>query len=161
MGARIEVVNARVSGGEPIADLVVTPSELRGTEVPRELVPLAIDEFPVLFVAAACAQGETVVTGAQELRVKETDRIAVMARGLAALGIKVEVLPDGLRIRGGAMSGGTIDSGGDHRIAMSFAIASLRASGPIHVLDTANVATSFPGFVALARLAGLDVVERS
>lgn len=160
MGARIDVANPRVSGGEPIADLGVHPSELRGVHVPRELVPLAIDEFPVLFVAAACAKGETVVSGAEELRVKETDRIAVMAEGLRALGARVEVLPDGMRIEGGALSGGTIDSGGDHRVAMSFVVASLRATGPIRILDTANVATSFPGFVALARRAGLEIEER-
>jgi len=160
MGARIDVANPRVSGGEPIADLDVHPSELRGVNVPRELVPLAIDEFPVLFVAAACAKGETVVSGAEELRVKEADRIAVMAEGLRALGARVEALPDGMRIEGGALSGGTIDSGGDHRVAMSFAVASLRATGPIRILDTANVATSFPGFVALARRAGLALEER-
>lgn len=161
MGARIDVENARVSGGEPIADLAVRPSELRGIDVPRALVPLAIDEFPALFVAAACAQGETRVSGAEELRVKESDRIAVMAEGLAALGADVEVLPDGMRLRGGSLTGGTVDSHGDHRIAMSFAIASLRASAPIQIRDTANVATSFPGFVALARQAGLDVVEQA
>jgi 5-enolpyruvylshikimate-3-phosphate synthase len=129
--------------------------------VPERLVPLAIDEFPAFFVAAACASGETVVTGAEELRVKESDRIAVMAQGLATLGIRNEVLPDGLRIEGGRFSGGTVDSRGDHRVAMSFAMASLRADGPIEVLDTANVATSFPGFAALARSAGLGIEERA
>lgn len=159
MGADIEITNARVSGGEPIGDLIVRPSELRGIKVPRAVVPLAIDEFPVLFVAAACAAGETLVTGAEELRIKESDRIAVMAEALARLGAEVEVLPDGLRVRGGALNGGTIDSHGDHRVAMSCAVASLRASGPIRILDTANVATSFPGFVALARSAGLLIEE--
>jgi 3-phosphoshikimate 1-carboxyvinyltransferase len=160
MGARIEVANPRLSGGEPIADLDVHPSALHGVSVPRELVPLAIDEFPVLFVAAACAAGDTLVTGAEELRVKETDRIAVMAAGLRALGATVETLADGMRISGGALSGGTIDCGGDHRIAMAFAVASLRATGPIRILDTANVATSFPGFVTLARRAGLALEEQ-
>jgi 3-phosphoshikimate 1-carboxyvinyltransferase len=160
MGADIEVVNARVSGDEPTGDLIVRPSELRGVEVPGASVPLAIDEFPVLFIAAACAAGETLVTGAGELRVKESDRIAVMADALTRLGAEVEVLPDGLRVRGGALHGGTIDSRGDHRVAMSCAVASLRASGPIRILDTANVATSFPGFVALARTAGLIIEER-
>ncbi len=160
MGADIAVENERESGGEPIADLVARPSELRGCEVPRALVPLAIDEFPVLFVAAACARGETLVTGAEELRVKETDRIAVMAEGLHQLGADVEVLPDGMRIQGGGLTGGAIDSGGDHRIAMSFAVASLRASDPIRIADTANVATSFPGFVSLARQAGLNIEAR-
>jgi len=159
MGGRIEVGNARVSGGEPIADLTVRPSELHGIEVPRALVPLAIDEFPALFVAAACASGETRVSGAEELRVKESDRIAVMAEGLATLGADVQVLPDGMRLRGGTLKGGTVDSHGDHRIAMAFAIASLRATAPIRIRDTANVATSFPGFVGLAHRAGIDVRE--
>jgi 3-phosphoshikimate 1-carboxyvinyltransferase len=126
-------------------------------------VPLAIDELPVLFIAAACAEGETVVTGAEELRVKESDRIAAMSAGLAVLGVAHEVLPDGMRIQGraagAAFSAGEIDSHGDHRIAMSFAVASLRAAGPLVVRDVANVATSFPGFVDLARSVGLDVRE--
>jgi len=158
MGARIEILNER-GGAEPVADLVVHPSDLHGVEVPPEQVPLAIDEFPVLFVAAACARGTTLVTGAGELRVKETDRIAVMADGLRALGVEVEALPDGMRIEGGRLSGGAVDSGGDHRIAMAFAVASLRAAGPIHIRDTANVSTSFPGFAALARAAGLELEE--
>jgi 3-phosphoshikimate 1-carboxyvinyltransferase len=160
MGANLVIANSRLSGGEPIADLIVRPSELRGIDVPRALVPLAIDEFPVLFVAAACASGETRVTGAEELRVKESDRIAVMAEALARLGAAVEVLRDGLIIRGGALRGGTVDSHGDHRVAMSCAVACLRASGPIHILDTANVATSFPGFTALARHAGLELEDQ-
>lgn len=161
MGARIEVESERTSGGEPIADLVVYPAPLRGIAVPENLVSLAIDEFPVLFVAAACAGGETVVTGATELRVKESDRIGAMAEGLAGLGVEVEARPDGMRVRGGELKGGRVDSHGDHRIAMAFAIASLRATGPLEILDTANVATSFPGFVALARQAGLKLEERS
>jgi 3-phosphoshikimate 1-carboxyvinyltransferase len=161
MGARIEIANERTSGGEPLADLVVHPAQLHGIEVPEELVSLAIDEFPVLFIAAACASGETVVTGAAELRVKESDRIGAMAEGLERLGIEVDPRPDGMRVRGGQLRGGTIDSHGDHRVAMAFAIASLRATGPLEILDTANVATSFPGFVALARQAGLGLEERT
>ncbi len=157
MGADLRLVNERRAGDEPVADVEVRRSELRGIEVPRELVPLAIDEFPVLFVAAACARGTTVVAGAEELRVKESDRIATMAEGLAALGIEVEPRPDGLRIEGGALRGGRVDSHGDHRIAMSFAIAALRATGPVEVADVANVATSFPGFTALAHRAGLSI----
>jgi 3-phosphoshikimate 1-carboxyvinyltransferase len=157
MGAEIRVVNARLSGEEPVADLEIEQRELRGIEAPRELVPLAIDEFPVFFIAAACARGETVVTGAEELRVKESDRIAVMAEGLGRLGIRVEMLADGLRIQGGDLAGGDIDSHGDHRIAMAFAIASVRAAGPIEIQDVANVATSFPGFVELANQAGLNI----
>jgi 5-enolpyruvylshikimate-3-phosphate synthase len=125
------------------------------------VVPLAIDEFPVLFIAAACAEGETLVTGAEELRVKESDRIAVMAEGLTALGVQCEVLPDGIRIQGRpdaqVFSGGSVESHGDHRIAMSFAVASLRAAGPIQIADVTNVATSFPDFPGVARAAGLNV----
>ncbi len=157
MGADISLGNLRESGGEPSADLTVRASALRGIRIPEALVPLAIDEFPVLFIAAAAATGVTELTGAGELRVKETDRLAVMAQGLGALGVRHELLPDGIRIEGGPVSGGRIDSHGDHRIAMAFAIASLRATGPLEILDVANVATSFPGFVALARTAGLAI----
>jgi 3-phosphoshikimate 1-carboxyvinyltransferase len=163
MGGDIEVLRARNSGAEPVADLRVRTSSLEGIEVPQALVPLAIDEFPVLFIAAACAAGETVITGAEELRVKESDRIAAMAAGLATLGVEHEVLPDGMRIQGRAgtaFGGGDIDSHGDHRVAMSFGIASLRASAPITIRDVANVATSFPGFVDLARSVGLNIAEQ-
>ncbi len=159
MGADIEWLNPRLAGGEPVADLRVRHAPLHGIRIPAELVPLAIDEFPALFVAAACAEGETVLTGAEELRVKESDRIQVMADGLAALGIAATPTPDGIVIRGGALSGGTVDSHGDHRIAMSFAVAALRARGSIRIGDCANVNTSFPGFAALAREAGLAVRE--
>jgi 3-phosphoshikimate 1-carboxyvinyltransferase len=164
MGADIAVENPREVGGEPVADLRVRGGALRGIEVPRELVPLAIDEFPALFVAAACAEGRTVVTGAEELRVKESDRIAVMADGLRALGVSAEPTPDGIVIegRGGearVFGGGEIATHHDHRIAMSFAIAALRAGGTISIRDTDVVATSFPGFVELARGAGLDIEE--
>src|SRR6202034_3994352 len=163
MGGNIEILNPRESGAEPVADLLVHASALHGVEMPAALVPLAIDELPVLFVAAACASGETVVTGAEELRVKESDRIAAMSAGLTALGVTHTVFPDGMRIEGrgegAAFGGGEIDSHGDHRIAMSFAVASLRAPKPLVVRDVANVATSFPGFVDLARSVGLDVRE--
>jgi 3-phosphoshikimate 1-carboxyvinyltransferase len=157
MGADIELHNERNVGAEPVADLRVVQSNLRGIVVPPELVPLAIDEFPILFVAAAAAQGETVVSGAEELRKKETDRIAVMARALEAVGVEVEERPDGARIVGGRIRGGTVDSCGDHRIAMSFAVASARARGPIDILSTAEVATSFPNFLEVAAAAGLEV----
>jgi 3-phosphoshikimate 1-carboxyvinyltransferase len=157
MGAAIELRNQRSVGAEPVADIWVKQSELKGIAVPPELVPLAIDEFPILFVAAAAAAGETVVSGAEELRKKETDRIAVMARGLEALGVEVEERPDGARIVGGPLSGGTVDSRGDHRIAMSFAVASLKASSPIEILSTAEVATSFPNFLEVASAVGLQV----
>ncbi|MFL6548315.1 MAG: 3-phosphoshikimate 1-carboxyvinyltransferase [Povalibacter sp.] len=163
MGADLRVTNHRTAGGEPVADIQINPVQLKGIHVPEHLVPLAIDEFPVLFVAAACAQGETLVTGAEELRVKESDRIAVMAEGLKAMGVECEVLRDGMRIQGRpqgfAFSGGKVDSHGDHRIAMSFTIASLRAAAPIEIADVANVATSFPGFVRIAGEAGLKVTE--
>lgn len=146
------------ASAEPIADLEVRKSRLKGIRVPEAMVPLSIDEFPVFFIAAACAQGETLVRGAGELRVKETDRLAAMAAGLTALGVENRLQPDGLWIRGGAgFAGGTVDSHGDHRIAMAFAVASLAASGPIDILDVANVATSFPGFVEIALQAGLRI----
>jgi 3-phosphoshikimate 1-carboxyvinyltransferase len=161
MGADLRVVNHRSAGAEPVADIEVRPAKLAGIHVPEHLVPLAIDEFPALFIAAACAEGETLVTGAEELRVKESDRIAVMAEGLTAMGVACEVLPDGIRIQGrpqrSVFSGGTVDSHGDHRIAMSFSIASLRAAAPIRIADVANVATSFPDFPGVARAAGLNV----
>jgi 3-phosphoshikimate 1-carboxyvinyltransferase len=157
MGARIELRNERSLGAEPVADLWVVESELRGIEIDPKLVPLAIDEFPILFIAAAAAAGETVVSGAEELRKKETDRIAVMARALHTVGIEVEERPDGARIVGGPIGGGTVDSRGDHRIAMSFAVASLRAADPIEILSTAEVATSFPSFLDVAEAAGLTI----
>ena len=157
MGASITCENLREIGGEPIADITVRPGPLHGIDVPPALVPLAIDEFPVLFVAAACAQGHTRVTGAEELRHKESDRIATMASGLRALGAQVTTLPDGIEIEGGPLHGGVIESHGDHRIAMAFAMASLRASAPITIHGCAAIATSFPTFVSLARGAGLAI----
>ena len=159
MGADIEVLGQRDSGGEPVADLRVRSAPLQGIRIPEERVPLAIDELPVLFIAAACAEGETLLTGAEELRVKESDRIQAMAEGLAALGVEVEPRPDGIRIRGGGYGGGRIDSHGDHRVAMSFAMAALRAGGAIVIADCANVNTSFPGFASLAAQAGLAIEE--
>lgn len=157
MGADIEILDPREVGGEPVADIRIRHRELRGIRIPEHTVPLAIDEFPALFVAAACARGETVLTGAEELRVKESDRIQVMADGLVALGIDARPTPDGMIVQGGRLRGGAVDSRGDHRIAMSFSIAALRASGPIEIHDCANVSTSFPNFVALARTLGLDI----
>src|SRR5208337_2183759 len=161
MGGDIEVTHARESGAEPVADLRVRASALKGVEVPKSLVPLAIDEFPVLFIAAACARGETVVTGAEELRVKESDRIAAMSKGLTALKVQHQVTADGMciegRADGPAFGGGEVDAFADHRVAMSFSIAGLRAAKPIVIRDVANVATSFPGFVQLARSVGLAI----
>ena len=157
MGADITLENAREMGGEPVADIRVRHAPLQGIRIPEELVPLAIDEFPALFVAAANARGETLLTGAEELRVKESDRISVMAQGLRRLGVAADPLPDGMRITGGPLAGGEVDSHTDHRIAMSFAIAALAASEPITVCDCDNVATSFPGFAQLAAGAGLKI----
>lgn len=155
MGADIAVESPREQGGEPVADLRVRAAPLRGIDVPRALVPDMIDEFPALFVAAAAAQGQTVVTGAAELRVKESDRLAAMATGLRALGMRVDETEDGATLHGGANLGsGTIESHGDHRIAMAFAIAGQISSGQVRINDVANVATSFPGFDDLARDAG-------
>jgi 3-phosphoshikimate 1-carboxyvinyltransferase len=157
MGANIAIINEREVGGEPVADLTVTAAPLKGIHIPQDQVPLAIDEFPVLFIAAACAEGETVLTGAEELRVKESDRIQVMADGLRTLGIDARPTSDGMVIQGGQLRGGEIQSHGDHRIAMAFAIASLRASQPVTIHDCANVNTSFPNFVSLARGVGLKI----
>lgn len=159
MGANIQILNKREIGGEPVADLLVKSSTLKGIQIPEELVPLAIDEFPAIFIAAACADGDTVLTGAEELRVKESDRIQVMADGLKVLGIDAQPTPDGMIIRGGQLQGGAIDSHGDHRIAMSFAMASLRAKNTIKIKDCANVATSFPDFVELASSLGLNIKQ--
>jgi 3-phosphoshikimate 1-carboxyvinyltransferase len=159
MGANIEICNEKVVGGEPVADIRVRSSRLKGIRIPEDQVPLAIDEFPAIFVAAACAEGETVLTGARELRVKESDRIQVMADGLVTLGVDARATEDGMVIQGGKIGSGTVESHGDHRIAMSFAMAALRASGPIAINDCANVNTSFPGFVELAQKAGISVSQ--
>jgi len=157
MGADIAEENAGEQGGEPVADLRVRHAPLHGIEVPVEHVPDMIDEFPVLFVAAACATDATVVRGAAELRVKESDRIATMATGLRALGIKIDETPDGATIHGGTLHGGSVESHGDHRIAMAFAVAAQLADGEVRIGDIANVATSFPGFDALACSAGFGL----
>ena len=168
MGANISVSNETVVGGEPIADITVKPSDLVGIDIPEHLVPLAIDEFPVLFVAASCATGTTKLTGAKELRVKESDRIQVMADGLGTLGIDCTVLEDGIIIdgkgvageRNAVFGGGHIDSHHDHRIAMSFAVASSRASDEIMIYGTQTVATSFPNFAKLANEVGLNILVK-
>ena len=155
MGADISLLNRREVGGEPVADIRVRYAQLHGIDIPPEQVPLAIDEFPALFIAAACARGRTVLRGAEELRVKESDRIAAMAEGLTTLGVVNEVLDDGIIIEGGELGGGVIHTYHDHRIAMAFAVAALRAKDMVTVLDCDHVATSFPGFDNLARQLGL------
>ncbi|MBL7480128.1 3-phosphoshikimate 1-carboxyvinyltransferase [Legionella bononiensis] len=150
MGADITIVNERFFGEEPVADLCVKSAQLKGIDIPEAMVPLAIDEFPILFVAAACAKGVTTLRGAKELRLKESDRIGSMAKGLEQLGIDALVFDDGIQITGGIVQGGTVDSFGDHRIAMSFAVAGAVAKQSVTVLNCANVATSFPDFVTTA-----------
>jgi 3-phosphoshikimate 1-carboxyvinyltransferase len=162
MGADIDVQPCGDAGGEPVADLVVRHAPLHGIALPRDWVADMIDEFPAFCVAAACAQGDTVIRGAAELRVKESDRIAAMAEGLRRLGVVVDEAADGATIRGGGMrahAGVAIDSHGDHRIAMAFAVAAQVAGGGVRIDDVANVATSFPGFEALARSAGFGLVD--
>ncbi|KOR31183.1 3-phosphoshikimate 1-carboxyvinyltransferase [Achromatium sp. WMS2] len=157
MGANIEILDQRMYGGEPVVDIRVRSADLHGINISAELVPSSIDEFPAIFVAAACASGETRLSGAAELRVKESDRIQVMVDGLVKLGIEAIPQPDGIWIRGGKLGSATISSHGDHRIAMAFAMAGLRAAGTIVIDDCANVKTSFPNFVELAASAGLNI----
>ncbi len=160
MGADIRLENPRFLGGEPVADIRACSSALRGIHVDPTLVPSAIDEFPLLFVAAAAARGATRFEGIGELRVKESDRIGVMARALGRLGIRVEEYADGAVVHGGRLQGGSVDSAGDHRIAMSLAVAGSVAAGPLRIRDTENVATSFPGFAtSLQKLGGRIRVE--
>jgi 3-phosphoshikimate 1-carboxyvinyltransferase len=159
MGADIETFNARTWGAEPVADLRVRNAKLRGVEIPRALVPLAIDEFPVLLVAAACASGVTRLSGAAELRVKESDRIGAMADALQALGGSAEPHADGMTVQGGSLRGGEVQSRGDHRIGMAMAVAATVAAGPVAVADSDNIATSYPGFVEQAVALGMRVQE--
>ena len=161
MGANLNLMNEREIGGELLADIRIQSAQLKGIHIPEKLVPLAIDEFPVMFIAASCAEGETILTGAKELRVKESDRIQVMADGLSILGIDNEVLEDGIKIQGGKFQKPTdiIKSHHDHRISMSFAIASLRCEHTIEIDGVDNVMTSFPSFVELSNTAGMDITE--
>jgi len=157
MGANIQLLNERLVGGEPVADIRVISTQLKGIEVPEHLVPLAIDEFPALFVAAACAKGKTTITGAEELRVKESDRIQVMADGLQAIGVDATATADGMIIQGGKIKGGQVHSRDDHRIAMAFTMAALQSETAIIIEDCENVSTSFPDFIQLANNAGLQL----
>jgi 3-phosphoshikimate 1-carboxyvinyltransferase len=161
MGANLTLTNEREIGGELLADIRIQSSKLTAIHIPENLVPLAIDEFPAIFIAASCAKGETILKGAKELRVKESDRIQVMADGLNILGIKNEVLEDGIKIQGGEFKQptGVIESEHDHRISMSFAMASLRCDYPIEINGVDNVKTSFPNFVELANFSGMNIVE--
>ena len=155
MGAKIHIENKRVLGNEPVADILAFPSVLNGIVINEKLVASAIDEFPILFVAAACARGETQLTGAEELRHKESNRLVTMATNLRRLGISVELFKDGLTISGGDFKSGEIDAEGDHRVAMAFAVASLRAKGVITIDNAAEIDTSFPNFFDVAETLGL------
>lgn len=159
MGANITLENEQTVGGEPVADLHIRYAPLKGIQIPEHLVPLAIDEFPVLFVAAAAAQGQTVLSGAEELRVKESDRIQVMADALQAVGLDAQPTPEGMIINGGkqAPQSAEIQSHHDHRISMAMSVAGLTASDEIVIEDCANVNTSFPTFIALAAEVGLKI----
>ncbi len=159
MGANITISNRRQYGEEPVADLHVRHAPLHGIDIPESIVPSAIDEFPVLFIAAACATGQTLLHGAKELRLKESDRIGAMADGLSCLGIEAKALSDGIFIRGGTVQGGVVDSRHDHRIAMAFAIAGAVATAPVTIKHCNNVATSFPSFVATANHINLLIRE--
>ncbi|HAT4436671.1 TPA: 3-phosphoshikimate 1-carboxyvinyltransferase [Legionella pneumophila] len=161
MGADIRILNQRAYGEEPVADLHIKYSQLKGIDIPASMVPLAIDEFPVIFIAAACAQGKTTLHGAKELRLKESDRIGAMVDGLNQLGVHAEGFDDGILIEGGSIQGGEVNSRGDHRIAMSFAIAGAVASAPVTIKNCANVATSFPSFVTTANMLHFQIEEYS
>lgn len=164
MGANISLVNQREIGNEPVADIKIIPTQLKGIDIPEAWVPLAIDELPVVAIAAACAVGTTRLTGAEELRVKESDRLMAIANTLNTLGVKVKEKPDGFIIEGKGkrrndfvFTGGTVNSYGDHRIAMAATVASLRAKDTIYIEDCDNVATSFPGFISLANSIGFNL----
>ena len=157
MGASIELHNPRAIGGEPVADIKVSYVGLKGAEIDPDLVPLAIDEFPIICIAAASAEGETIISGAEELRHKESDRISAMVEGLRAIGIEVEERKDGMTVTGGEFLGGEVDSHHDHRIAMSFAVAGAVSQKGIVINECDNVATSFPNFVELANNAGMAI----
>ncbi|MGZ3439885.1 MAG: 3-phosphoshikimate 1-carboxyvinyltransferase [Polyangia bacterium] len=160
MGARIEISDERIVGGEPVADLSCTGGALRGIRIDGELTVRAIDELPLLAAVAAHAEGETRIADAAELRVKESDRVAATAAMLRALGVEVEEHPDGLTVRGGrGARGGVVESHGDHRIAMAGAVCALGARGETLIRDTRNVATSFPGFASALALLGADLAS--
>ena len=157
MGANIEIKDERLISGEPVATIYAKTSKLVGIDIPEDLVPAAIDEFPIILIAAACAKGKTKLSGAFELRIKESDRIQSMADGFSGLGIKTELLDDGMIVEGGQFSGGIVDSSNDHRIAMAFSIAGIVAREPIIINNCKNVSTSFPSFVMTAKEVGINI----
>lgn len=161
MGAKIQIQNIRNMGAEPVADLLISSSNLSGIEIPKKLVAKAIDEFPIIFIAAAYANGITKLCGAEELRNKESDRIHAMAVGLKQIGIDCTEKQDGVDILGGKIMGGEVDCLGDHRVAMAFAIASLVSERSITILNIKNVHTSFPNFVACSKKVGIKITEKA
>lgn len=161
MGAKIDIVDKYYLNQELVGDIRIKYQKLQGVSIVTDIISLAIDELPVILVAAAMAEGITVLQHAEELRHKETDRLAAMATGLQQLGIQLEVLPDGLVVYGGQLSGGVVDSFGDHRIAMAFAIAGLAANKEVNIRQSACIKTSFPGFIECAQSAGADIMEDS
>lgn len=158
MGGDIQLLNETVVGGEPVVDILVKSSNLQGIDIGGDEIALSIDEIPAIAVAAACASGVTRISDAHELRVKESDRISSVVAGLKALATKVTERPDGMIIEGGTLSNGVVNSFGDHRIAMAFAIAGIAANDVVEVHDCDNVATSFPNFIELAQKIGVDIV---
>jgi 3-phosphoshikimate 1-carboxyvinyltransferase len=161
MGAKVEIHNSRTVAGEPLADLVVESSDLHGVDIPPALVSRTIDEFPVLSIAAAHAHGTTRISGAGELRIKESDRIATVVAGLRSVGIEANEQQDGMVIKGGVIQEGTVDSRGDHRVAMAFAVAGVGATGTVKILDCANVATSFPNFAEISQRVGMNLRQEN
>lgn len=157
MGASIEILNKRLYGEEPVADLFVRSANLEGIDIPLALVPMALDEFPIIFIAAAFAYGQTLLHGAKELRYKESDRIKTMINGLRSLGIDAQELEDGVYIRGGKFTGGTVDACNDHRVAMAFAIAGLLAQEPVNIDNAGGYVTSFPNFLELTQKLRMDI----
>ncbi len=161
MGAMIEIKHMREANGEPLADIAVESRDLRGAEIAPEQVPAAIDEFPILFVAAACAKGKTCLRGAKELRVKESDRIGTMADGLRRCGVRAETFDEGIVIEGGGLSGGAVDAADDHRVAMAFSVAGAVAAAPVTIKNCAGIASSFPGFAECANAIGMHISEET
>ncbi len=157
MGADIELEDERELSGEPVANIHIKSSQLEGIDIPEELVPIAIDEFPAILIAAARASGVTRLTGAAELRVKESDRLQAMSDGFTAIGIQTDVTDDGIIVSGGEFNGGSVNSYADHRIAMAFAISGTVAKQPVTISNCDNVTTSFPGFVDIAKQAGINI----
>jgi 3-phosphoshikimate 1-carboxyvinyltransferase len=157
MGANIHIENQRYFGAEEVVDLTIRSAPLKGITISPALVSLAIDEFPIIFIAAACAEGKTVLSGAKELRCKESDRISTMASGLTQLGIGATPTEDGIIIQGGKLQGGCVDSFQDHRIAMAFSIAGAVASAPVTIRDCKHISTSFPGFIETAQAIKLNI----